>query len=206
MISIVNFSNSNNILDNEYKEYKSNGFLFNDKKQLDKLDELYFLEANAYERTAILIYTLDNESKINWHFRKGKTVWENREIGEFCVDSIFFRLISKYMDSSTNKNYLKENTILYRRLEDISFIKNFHIGGVFEELGYLSTSFDIKIAKKYAKKGWILKINALKGVKGTYSKQYSANTREMEFTFPKNHKLLIIGIDERNRIITTKLY
>lgn len=169
-----------------YKSYINNDFLYKNKILINYLDKEYNWDDTKEEKKAIFFYTNDRKSYINNYFCSLDKKWETKFINEIKIDYTAFKKICFYLDIITQNNVLKKNTIIYRGLKDINFIKEFRVGEMFVEPVYSSTSFDRRVTKVHSKEEWVLSINTLKNTKGAYFRQYSSFPSEIEFTLPRN--------------------
>ena len=113
-------------------------------------------------------------------------MWNSELEKKYSLNTEQFENIVKNLDN--NHVPLVKNTILHRGLnESFGEIK---IWQKIIDRGYTSTSFDKGVAEWYAgKNGIIAYIDAIKGTKGIYIRQYSERPEEIEFLLPKGTEL-----------------
>ena len=86
--------------------------------------------------------------------------------------------------------------------ENVSFIEEFCLGGIFIENGYCSCSFDIEIAKYHSKNNWLMIIKGEKGLSGGYLEIYTDDQGEVEYVLPRMTLFIITDINYNEKVIT----
>ena len=110
---------------------------------------------------------------------------------------------------------LKENTILFRGEKDVD-LSRFKEGEINSFNGFISTSFNIKMAERFARVNqnlnmgrnpYIIKIKAPKGTKGVAinGNELGLFDNQMEWLLNHEQKYITKKVDSKNRIIEIEL-
>lgn len=186
----------------EFRSCDKNIPFIENNERISELIDNFPLNPNIAEKFAINIYTNDDDKKINKYFRD-KSIYLKREIyiDDVSLDNNKFQWVISHLDYLVKEHSLFENTILYRGIDSIDHLERFQEGELIWDLGYCSTSFDVKVAEGIFKgsNGWLMEIHCLKGTKGVFLAKHSRMPLEFEFLLPRNQKFIIFEIDDLNR-------
>jgi hypothetical protein len=171
------------------------------KEELLKLDKLY----NSYypESVKESIYSYSYEGNIvNDCLRNHAGKWNSELKNKYNINKKEFQTILNNLDK--HQVSIVEKTRLYRGFKNN--INMFYVSMKIHDNGYTSTSFDKRVAIEYAdEEGSLLIIDAPKGTKGVYMRQYSQRPEEVEFLLPRNIELEVYKINKQTKEVFCRI-
>lgn len=144
----------------------------------------------ADEHQAVRIYTGESFGPMNNSLRDPKTAKTSEKSD-----------LVKKVDGALAKSSLKQDTIVYRGVGDLSKLgikgdPAHAIGQVIKDKGYTSTSLNPKVAEKYDGAA-VLRIKAPKGSKGASMGGVSRYPKEHEVLFARGSGVKITGVSKK---------
>ena len=153
------------------------------------------ISLNNDERKALEAYTNNQYRNINGYLRGNRTFpIEYTELGKFYIWNLHNSLSrATTAEPITVYRGLLNNAVLneYKNVSDYVLI-----GKVIRDPAFMSTTFELNIAKEYSK-DTILKISVPKGVHGIYIGEYAAYAYEKEFLLDKDQIMKIDSVEHR---------
>ena len=188
----------------QYKQYKN--------KRATKVCDSYVEEQRLYEneksKSIIDKWSGNYFKSLNKYIRGSITVSKKQQE---VYDK--FKLELSFLINSTSG--LREDTILFRGEKYVD-LSRFKEGEINSFDGFISSSFDMKVAKNFAKtegyfgmeeNPYVIKIKAKKGTKGIAinGKELGEYTNQREWLLNHGQKYITKNIDYKNRMIEIEL-
>jgi len=144
---------------------------------------------------------------INNYLRTGKLVNKNvpDEFFQGGFDKNWAKMWISDLDKAVDSSTLGNDTILYRGVgsEVVGKLKK---GDIVLDKGFISTSFDSKIAEGFAeKKGAVIKMKVKYTQKGLYVDPVR-DLGQSEIILPRNTKMKVTSIRDKGRVINVEIF
>lgn len=187
-----------------YKQYSSS----KSRKICDSYVEEQGLYKDTKSKQIIDKWSTPYSREVNNYIREDINVSLKTQVGYEAFKAKLSTLIK-------STEGLKENTILFRGEKDVD-LSRFKEGEINSFNGFISTSFNIKMAERFARVNqnlnmgrnpYIIKIKAPKGTKGVAinGNELGLFDNQMEWLLNHEQKYITKKVDSKNRIIEIEL-